>query len=155
MSLALYVSLNKAFSTTDLANLTLCQDFFLPKSTQHRMHLAQEKTAFFTRPLPGVSWKFRKHNKLRKKCNAITNVLISGLAKVATVSKLHKQSITACVCWNITCTRLVICWPLTTCLVFLLASQFMGEGFHYTVEFPHHPPLMHSLLRGLDYICKS
>ena len=52
MSLALHVSLNKAFSTTDLANLTLCQDSFAKK---HRMHLAQEKTAFFTRPLPGVS----------------------------------------------------------------------------------------------------
>ena len=33
MSLALYVSLNKAFSTTDLANLTLCQDFFAKKHT--------------------------------------------------------------------------------------------------------------------------
>ena len=32
MSLALYVSLNKAFSTTDLANLTLCQDLFCQKA---------------------------------------------------------------------------------------------------------------------------
>ena len=71
------------------------------------------------------------------------------MAKVATVSRLHKQSITACGVEISLVQDLLFVDPLTTCLVFLLASQFMGEGFHYTVEFPHHPPLMHSLLRGL------
>ena len=66
--LCVFYSIRVVYSglkSTDLANLTLCQDFFCQKSTQHRMHLAQEKTAFFTRPLRPLFglWLQRPCNK--------------------------------------------------------------------------------------------